>query len=403
MALTEHQDDVMNQVIDAIKSGHRRIVLKGSAGVGKTYMVNELVKKLGMVNNTYLTAPTNKALAVLRGKINILGNLEFSTIHSALKLRRKFDKDTGDPYFEQSFHPRYPPFAGCKLLIVDEASMINNMLLGYLKDYNFPMIFIGDEKQLNPVKEEESPVFHQNWITFELTEIIRQGEGNPIIDLSRDIKSIWNKNSYVVQDAGYVFTEDRPKIIERLAEVNGTDELKYLAWSNAEVDIMNSSVRNKVYGTPKMIEQGETLVFNNPYKEGEYYTNQEILIQSLEEYEGSFIAGDGKVSLKVYRVNENIVVVQEDSIRDFRKVASVLKADVKKGKYDWRTYYGFVENFADFKYNHAITVHKSQGSTYKDVILNVKNLNMNKNNKEKQRLFYTGITRASNLLILYNV
>ena len=145
------------------------------------------------------------------------------------------------------------------------------------------------------------------------------------------------------------------------------------------------------------------MVFNNPYKEGEYYTNQEILIQSLEEYEGSFIAGDGKVSLKVYRVNENIVVVQEDSIRDFRKVASVLKADVKKGKYDWRTYYGFVENFADFKYNHAITVHKSQGSTYKDVILNVKNLNMNKNNKEKQRLFYTGITRASNLLILYNV
>jgi len=63
----------------------------------------------------------------------------------------------------------------------------------------------------------------------------------------------------------------------------------------------------------------------------------------------------------------------------------------------------FLASFASFKYNHALTVHKSQGSTYKTTVLNIRDISFNQNEKEKQRLFYTGITRASDLLILYNV
>lgn len=44
-----------------------------------------------------------------------------------------------------------------------------------------------------------------------------------------------------------------------------------------------------------------------------------------------------------------------------------------------------------------------QGSTYKQAIVNIKNININKNYKEKTRLLYTAVTRASELLILYNV
>ena len=67
----------------------------------------------------------------------------------------------------------------------------------------------------------------------------------------------------------------------------------------------------------------------------------------------------------------------------------------------WLDFYGFSENFADLKYNHAITVHKSQGSTYKQAIVNVKNLSLNRSKTEKERLLYTAVTRASKLLILY--
>lgn len=44
-----------------------------------------------------------------------------------------------------------------------------------------------------------------------------------------------------------------------------------------------------------------------------------------------------------------------------------------------------------------------QGSTYKTAVLNVQDVNYNPNIKEKTRLFYTGFTRSSDLLILYNV
>lgn len=44
-----------------------------------------------------------------------------------------------------------------------------------------------------------------------------------------------------------------------------------------------------------------------------------------------------------------------------------------------------------------------QGSTYKQAIVNIKNLGLNKNKTERERLLYTAVTRASNLLILYKV
>ena len=44
-----------------------------------------------------------------------------------------------------------------------------------------------DGKQLPPVGFDYSPVFDRDFFTVELTEIIRQGEGSPIITLSRDL------------------------------------------------------------------------------------------------------------------------------------------------------------------------------------------------------------------------
>lgn len=46
---------------------------------------------------------------------------------------------------------------------------------------------------------------------------------------------------------------------------------------------------------------------------------------------------------------------------------------------------------------------RMQGSTYKQVIVNIKNLSINQNFKEHKRLLYTAVTRASELLILYKV
>jgi|JI6StandDraft_1071083.scaffolds.fasta_scaffold01817_15 ATP-dependent exoDNAse (exonuclease V) alpha subunit len=43
-----------------------------------------------------------------------------------------------------------------------------------------------------------------------------------------------------------------------------------------------------------------------------------------------------------------------------------------------------------------------QGSTYKKAIINVKDINQNFKSDERTKLFYTAVTRASDLVILYN-
>lgn len=421
MALTQHQEEKMNTGLGILSTGNR-LLIKGSAGVGKTFLVDVLIDRFREMfrnNRTVLcSAPTNKAVAVLKGKIRPKNNLEFSTTHSALKLKRQINNKTGEVKFTPWFDERYPPLKGICLMIVDEASMINTEILEYIETYatmhHVKVVFLGDEKQLNPVGEIHSPVFHMNYPEIELTEIVRQGEGNPIIELSRNIKDIWKGRPQLINDThGYTYTIDRQRIVNSLADVNGTDELKYLAWTNREVDNLNAVVRNKIYGNPNKVELGETLIFNAPY-EDLFFTNEEMKVEELDivtkkkmvriknnvvtkEYE------EVPLELKLYMANDVVEIIHEDSMREWNNMVKQLKQNCFDKLLDWRTYFSFVESFADVKYNHAITVHKSQGSTYQKTIVNVRNLNMNRKKEEKDRLFYTAVTRASDLLILYNV
>lgn len=445
-------------------------MIKGSAGVGKTYMVNELIKELmkkyGIFSSSqiYCSASTNKAVGVLKSKVT--EDVTFITAHAALKMKRKIHKD-GKKTFEPSFHEKYPPLQGVKLFIIDEASMIPVHLLAFIEQYatrfSCVVIYIGDNKQLNPVGETDSPVFlgrpvivdkdkydvvpdkfdylrkftdfdvvFNKYPEVELTEIVRQKGGNPIIDLSRDLKSIKNKVDNRNDVGGYIYTQDREKIIESLAAVNGTDALKYLAWSNKDVDLMNTEVRKRIYGTPAKIELGETIVFDEPY--GDYYTNQEVKVEKLLKRRTNFsyleqtVYGGadiyGEIELDYYSINpteqklykegswdesgetkivDNIIVIHEDSEKELQAKIKELNAIAGRGLIPWVEYFAFIEQFAQIKYNHALTVHKSQGSTFEKTIINIKNINFNQDASEKERLLYTAITRASELLILYNV
>jgi len=466
---TEHQEIKIAEALHILENNNR-LAFIGSAGVGKTFVLEELVKRLQGTRHTkkgvICSAPTHKALKVLKDKVQI--KVTFQTIHSVLRYQKFTDNATGNTSFRPNIDEKYPPLQNISLLLIDEASMIPLEMLMYLERYakNCTIIFVGDDKQINPVGEEESPVFwgkpkmfdtyeeasgysynsnpinnfidgiycpqyEKYYVGFEpypvveLTEIVRQGPGNPIIPLSRNIKAIWEYTKRVTPEGkGFLYTVNEAKIIEELAQVNGTDDFKYLAWTNAEVDRINTLVRQRLYGAnPAKIEPEETIVFDSPY--GDYVTNQELKVEKLAidnvlfkvplEDKHNFVTRD--VILKVYIINgyksddwgdgeetwKGIFVVHEDSEKTLKQVTYNMYDNCKKKLLNFTTRNNFLENFAQFKYNHAISVHKSQGSTYKNVILNVRNLNANPSAKEKQRLFYTGITRASDLLILYNV
>lgn len=58
-------------------------------------------------------------------------------------------------------------------------------------------------------------------------------------------------------------------------------------------------------------------------------------------------------------------------------------------------------SYLDVDYGYALTVHKSQGSTYDDVYIEYNNLLANKKDTEKHKLLYTAITRSANKLHIY--
>ena len=422
MNLTPHQYEVYNQIIESLKT-ESVILLQGSAGTGKTFLVKTLVENLPVPNDRILiSAPTHKALSVIREKV---GNCEYkyNTVSSAMYMKRIIGKD-GEIYFKPDFDPKYPPLNKISYFIIDEASMINKETLEYILEHAAKqmckVILIGDNKQINPVNEEDSVVFTKGFTTFTLTEVVRQADGNPIIHLSNNLNLIPSYQESRNDLGGYVYTDNKDKIIETLASVNGKNSLKYLSWTNSDVDAVNKKVRQKVYGdNPAKIEIGETIVLNAPY--GNYYTNQELLVEKLIIDIKKFYYGKEEedfVELKYYNINyisyvdwgdsvpkirDGVLVLHEDSEAKFKAVLNILKTKCKNKELNWTEYYNFAEKFADFKYNHALSIHKSQGSTYQQVIVNIGNIELNKNEKEKKRLLYTAITRASELVILFNV
>ena len=66
----------------------------------------------------------------------------------------------------------------------------------------------------------------------------------------------------------------------------------------------------------------------------------------------------------------------------------------------WQNFYQkYIDILADICYGYAITTHKSQGSNYKVVFVDMENIiNYNSNKKESYRCFYTAITRTSKYL-----
>ena len=425
ITLTKIQNNILRESLQILKTSNR-LVITGKAGTGKTTLVKFLIQELKKDNlhrfkYSVCSAPTNKAVKVLRDKIGMdFDRNRFCTIHSALRLKRDIDPASGVVSFKPDPYNNSIPLEKVSLLIIDEASMVNKEILSYIEKNtkDIKVIFIGDEGQLPPVGELFSPVFHAEYPILELTEIIRQAEDNPIIDLSRNLSYIRNRVSNRTDIGGYIFSNDFGSVISTLAAINGSDKLKYLAWTNQDIDYVNKKVREAIYGTPAKIEIGESLIFNTPYKD--FFTNDEVEVHKLSIEEGTFTAYkkhnpyysvdnfntpqylENTRKLKYYVVNDNIRILHESSEGMFTDMKKDMRKKCIEKLVNWRDFYEFVEQFADVKYNHAISIHKSQGSTYNQVIINIKNCMLNKDIDEREKLLYTAITRAKELVILYN-
>lgn len=398
-----------------------------------------------------VTAPTNKAVKVLR-RMGGLGNkkkVTYQTIHKLLGLTEEITAD-GKQTFTKKFGDECD-IEDYNLVIVDEVSMLNDELFeelnthcGYVK-----IIFMGDPAQIPPVGKSDCIPFKEELRgkyeidMYLLTEIMRQTEGNPILEAGFVVRDdLTNPHPPVTKttmlnDSGHgVVTiklseqDDRVKLTELLSEHfaskefdSNPDYAKVIAWRNVTIDKLNSIIRRLIYKDQDLtkIMIGEKLVANKPimdrYNIVVFNTNDEFEVVSYSIDSRTCATEAESVKLKYYhtkvefmtingqRDQRVIDILHEDSYNDFNRVLHSLKKEAlsKKGfdaKKCWVKYYDFMRQFAEVIYNYAITAHKSQGSTYTNVFVMEDDIDRNQNVYERNRIRYTSYSRPTNKLFL---
>lgn len=434
------------------------IVLEGVAGSGKTFCVSRIVESL--LYNKWdariaCSAPTNRAVGVIFQSTEFYHpSLDFLTIHKLLALKEVILDDGSIDFFPDKW--ARPAIADYTTMIVDEASMFSKKLWAYLLPYidmGLKVVFIGDPNQVPPVKENDSLVFNpvlqrqHHMHTFKLTEIVRQAAGNPIIGVSAYIRehmeghnNLGNIYDYEDQlwsgDKGVMFIDagkqsERVYFDQVLSHLfksgnfeSDTNFAKVVCWRNKTVRALNKSIRRMIYGNGKLrrIEPGEKIVAKQPVWD---IDNDMIIVnngtqmevidfnrqsESINNHQYTLFYYDTKVRYYDMRGNEvikRINIPTDLGQKVFVEVLGLLSDHAKSFKQGtfafkqaWAEYYRFKKTYADIQADYAGSIHCAQGCSITNTIVLASDVNCNPKALERNRILYTGATRAVDRLII---
>ena len=269
--LTEGQSEAVKgliQFFDSPYDENKRIYgLTGGPGVGKTFVTRYIVNKCKLPNSTIkCCSPTHKACRVLGQAVG----MKADTIHSTFGFRLNVnleDFDYNNPLFKPIASPK---LENVKVLIIDEASMLNAGLVFYINkvcnENAVKILYIGDSSQLCPVGERRSNAFVSCVKVYELTEVVRQNDDNPIRELLNIIRNdIKNKtlnclsfistcNYPVYNDKGEGFSVINERQFVEIIKEKFNDEAytknielyKTIAYTNLKVNYWNNIIRNTI-------------------------------------------------------------------------------------------------------------------------------------------------------------
>ena len=335
------------------------MILRGSAGTGKTTLAGAIVKALAALKQKLiLLAPTGRAAKVF----SLYAGHAAYTIHRRI-YRQKTAGDLSSFNLNNNLNRD-------TLFIIDEASMISNLgfgeaafgsgcLLDDLMEFvyngqNCRMLLIGDKAQLPPVGEEESPALMADVLRgygmtvyeCDLNQVLRQSEASGILWNATRIRSFFSRNEeggmrnencqeadQTTPNPSYSGGENHPQgnllppssfllpriklsgfpdiqvvpgdeLIESLASSYsrvGMDETMVITRSNKRANIYNQGIRNTVLDREDELCRGDLLMIvkNN------YFWSQETGVRSQESGGIDFIAnGDRAVVQRVRNTHE---------------------------------------------------------------------------------------------------
>jgi hypothetical protein len=256
--------------------------------------------------------------------------------------------------------------------------------------------------------EDMCPVFKPGNKTYFLKEIQRQAAGSPIIQLSAEYRKMLDNHTLEwpaipTHDPRIIVYEDQKDFVAEIAkqftQPHAPDDLKIVAWSNKRVWEYNNFVRKKL-GKTRDFELDENVVTNKPLM----LADETIVAQtdSILTIKDVAINVDNRLpgfDIELWELRGELFF-QPANLVDASNLAKEL---AKKAKTDrnWKPYFTVQQQWADLRPIHASTVHKAQGSSYKQVFIDLDNISTNNSWREVVRLVYVAITRASETVHIY--
>ena len=350
MNLTAHQQTAFNAIQRAIANHTPVFTLHGLAGTGKTTVLGEVAKSNP---DAWMCTLTGKAASVLSGKTGV----DTQTIHQAFyNLTGKGKDERGrKQLFWKGKHEG--DALNHKTILLDECSMVDEAMASEILRTGASIIACGDPGQLPPVRGKQ--FFSDADCT--LNEIHRQSQDSPII-----------RQAYAVRNQG-IYEPDGPdfRVQRRGTEEDMLSADIVLCWTNKTRDRANQRLRSMkgIWSASPQIGEPVICLKNNRdfgLFNGAIYT----LAAPFYDWDTQItieIAG-GPVTIK------NTV---------FRGVQSRLDPDDECDGY--------------FDFGYAVTVHKSQGSEWDNVVLIDE---YPPNRCDRRQWLYTGITRAKRRMLV---
>ena len=459
--LTESQHEALLGLEKWYNSKEPIATLKGAAGTGKTYLLNIFLKKIANVA-TCVTAPTHKAVRIIEKATGKKGR----TIHSLHGLRPDVSLENFNIDDVKFSSLGQSSLGNYKIIPCDECGMINSFLDDFnqtrAKQFSTKILYLGDENQLPPVRENISKTFTK-YPTFELTEIVRQKEDNPLLEpltiLRNDISNntshfikYINSNKKNINAKGEGFEVLNRKafqlsLFEYFSDskfLGNLDYCRYIAYENDNIMKWNSTIRSITNTNDNKAIINEDDVFTS-YKTivDEFLTpiiinSEDYIVDDVRDYVNEYSMKTFIVAFRNFYTNivsrsvqvidhtdENTLHIYYYKLRTLLESAKYSNPSERKQR--WKEYYTFKESHLcmisftlyskdkeklgyvekDITYGFGITVHKSQGSTYDNVFVNLLNINNMYakgyiNNRMRNQLIYVALSRAStkaNLLV----
>lgn len=347
-------------------------IITGGPGTGKSTITNSIITILDEVTkNIYLCAPTGRAAK----RLAQITNKKAYTIHSLLEfdfVSGGFKKNENNPL-------------KCDLIIIDEASMIDTLVLHHLLKAlpsNTKIIFVGDTDQLPSVGPGYvlKDLISSEKISYTmLNEIFRQAANSSIILNSHKINhgqfpEIHTEES---SDFKFIYLEDvdliEKKIIDLVEKelpktykfhpLNDIQVISPMKRGKIGVENLNLSLQNALNPSSKPLFRG-----------GKQFHEKDKVMQIKNNYNKRVFNGDIGIITHIDTIDQTVdIAFEEGNITyDFSELDEVSLA-------------------------YAVSVHKFQGSECPCIIMPVHTTHF----KLLQRnLLYTAVTRGKKLVIL---